>query len=364
MRVIISGGGTGGHVYPAIAVADRLRELDPEVDILFVGALGKMEMEKVPQAGYRIEGLNIRGLQRKLTVANLSFPFRLIGSLIKARKLIRQFKPDVVAGFGGYASGPTLYMASLKGIPTVIQEQNSYPGITNKLLAGRARKICVAYQGMEKFFPKESLRLTGNPVRKDLHHLEDKRAEACKHFGLEPDKKTLLLFGGSLGARTLNNAMSAATKILSERDDIQVLWQMGKLYAEQFGTSSTAQLSHVRAQAFIDRMDLAYSVADVVICRAGASTISELCLAGITAILVPSPNVAEDHQTQNALALVNVGAAEMVTEAEAETHAVRRALELMMDRERCESFRRQIRSLAMPFAADEIAGEIISAAGS
>lgn len=362
MRVIISGGGTGGHVYPAIAVADKLRELDPEVDILFVGALGKMEMEKVPQAGYRIEGLNIRGLQRKLTVANLSFPFRLIGSLMKARKLIKQFKPDVVAGFGGYASGPTLYVASHKGIPTVIQEQNSYPGITNKLLAGRAKKICVAYSGMEKFFPIESLLLTGNPVRKDLHHLEEKRAEACKHFGLEPEKKTLLLFGGSLGARTLNNAMGAATKILSERDDIQVLWQMGKLYAEQFGTSSTAQLPHVRAQAFIDRMDLAYSVADVVICRAGASTISELCLAGMAAILVPSPNVAEDHQTQNAMALVNVGAAEMVTEAEAETHVVSSALELITDRERCVNYRRQISALAMPNAADEIVGEIISAA--
>ena len=364
MRVIISGGGTGGHVYPAIAVADRLRELDPEVDILFVGALGKMEMEKVPQAGYRIEGLNIRGLQRKLTAANLSFPFRLIGSLLKARRLIREFKPDVVAGFGGYASGPTLYVASRKGIPTVIQEQNSYPGITNKLLAGRAKKICVAYTGMEKFFPEESLLLTGNPVRKDLHHLEDKRAEACRHFGLEPDKKTLLLFGGSLGARTLNNAMGAATKILSERDDIQVLWQMGKLYAEQFGASSTAKLPHVRAQAFIDRMDLAYSVADVVICRAGASTISELCLAGITAILVPSPNVAEDHQTQNALALVNVDAATMVSEADAVKHVVSKALELMMDRDKCDAYRLQIRTLAMPDAADEIAGEIISAAGS
>jgi UDP-N-acetylglucosamine--N-acetylmuramyl-(pentapeptide) pyrophosphoryl-undecaprenol N-acetylglucosamine transferase len=364
MRVIISAGGTGGHVYPAIAVADRLRELDPEVEILFVGASGKMEMEKVPQAGYRIVGLNIRGLQRKLTVANLSFPFRLIGSLMKARRLIGEFKPDVVAGFGGYASGPTLYVASRKGIPTVIQEQNSYPGITNKLLAGRARKICVAYPGMEKFFPKDSLQLTGNPVRKDLHHLEDKRAEACRHFGLEPDKKTLLLFGGSLGARTLNNAMSAAEKMLSERDDIQVLWQMGKLYAEQFGASSTAKLPHVRAMAFIDRMDLAYSVADVVICRAGASTISELCLAGMVAILVPSPNVAEDHQTQNALTLVNAGAATMVTEADAVTGAVSSALELMMDRNKCASFRHQIRALATPNAAEEIAGEILNAARS
>ncbi len=364
MRVIISGGGTGGHVYPAIAVADKLRELDPEVDILFVGALGKMEMEKVPEAGYRIEGLNIRGLQRKLTIANLSFPFRLIDSLLKARRLIRDFEPDVVAGFGGYASGPTLYVASRKGIPTVIQEQNSYPGITNKLLAGRAKKICVAYEGMERFFPINSLQLTGNPVRKDLHHLEDKRAEACRHFGLEPDKKTLLLFGGSLGARTLNNAMSAATKILSERNDIQVLWQMGKLYAEHFSASSTANLPHVKAQAFINRMDLAYSVADVVICRAGASTISELCVAGLTAILVPSPNVAEDHQTQNALALVNSGAAMMVTEAEAVTHAVTSALELIDDLERCATYGREISKLAMPDAADEIARVVINAARS
>jgi UDP-N-acetylglucosamine--N-acetylmuramyl-(pentapeptide) pyrophosphoryl-undecaprenol N-acetylglucosamine transferase len=214
---------------------------------------------------------------------------------------------------------------------------------------------------MEKYFPKDSLRLTGNPVRKDLHHLEDKRAEACSHFGLDPDKKTLLLFGGSLGARTLNQAMSAATELLSERDDIQVLWQMGKLYAEQFGASATAMLPHVQAQAFIDRMDLAFSVADVVICRAGASTISELCVAGMAAILVPSPNVAEDHQTQNALALVKVGAAMMIKEADAGRDAVRSALELMEDREKCETLKRQIRTLAMPNAADEIAGEILNA---
>ena len=360
--MIVSGGGTGGHVYPAIAVANRLREVDPEIEILFVGANGKMEMEKVPQAGYRIEGLNVRGLQRKLTLANLSFPFRLIQSLSKARKLIRSFKPDVVAGFGGYASGPTLYMAARMGIPTVIQEQNSYPGITNKLLAKRADVICVAYPGMDRFFPAASIRLTGNPVRKDLADKRDEVEEGRRYFDLQPDKKTLLLFGGSLGARTLNNAMKAATEQLSGRNDIQVLWQMGKLYAEQYGATQTAGLSNVRAVQFIDRMDLAYAAADVVVCRAGASTISELCLVGQPAILVPSPNVAEDHQTKNAMVLVDREAAMYVGESEAVEKAISSAIELLDDKERRKALREAILKLARPEATADIADEVIKAA--
>ena len=363
MKVIVSGGGTGGHVYPAIAVADALCELEPQTEILFVGALGKMEMEKVPKAGYRIEGLNVRGLQRRLTTANLKFPLRLIESLAKARTIIKDFNPDVVAGFGGYASGPTLYMANRMGIPTLLQEQNSYPGITNKLLAKNARVICVAYPGMDRFFPDEKIRFTGNPVRKDLQSLDGRREEALNHFDLDPDRKTLLIFGGSLGARTLNEAMRASKEILSDRNDIQVLWQMGKLYAEQFGSSETAQLANVCPVQFIDRMDLAYALADLVICRAGALTISELCLAQRPAILVPSPNVAEDHQTRNAETLVNNNAAIMVPDADAVPGVVLKALDMIGREDDLAGLAGQIGKLGMPGASDEIAREIINLTG-
>ena len=362
MKVIISAGGTGGHVYPAIAVANRLREVDPSCSILFIGAIGRMEMEKVPQAGYRIEGLNIRGLQRKITTSNLSFPFKLLDSLVKANKLIKEFGPDVVAGFGGYASGPTLYMAARRGLPTVIQEQNSYPGITNRLLARNVDTICVAYPGMEQFFPAEKIKMTGNPVRSELKSAAEKRAEGMEHFGFEPDKKTLLLFGGSLGAKTLNEAMKASTSILKERDDIQVLWQMGKLYTEQYKTSETARLPNVNAVQFIDRMDLAYGAADVVVCRAGASTISELCLVGANAILVPSPNVAEDHQTKNAMVLVEREAAVLVKDAEAVWSAIPEALKLLDDESRAGALSSAILELARPEATAAIAHEIIKAA--
>lgn len=359
--MIISGGGTGGHVYPAIAVADRLKEIDPDIEILFVGASGKMEMEKVPQAGYRIEGLNIRGIQRKLTAGNLSFPFRLLDSLAKANRLINEFKPDVVAGFGGYASGPTLYVSARRKIPTVIQEQNSFPGITNKLLAKSADVICVAYPGMERFFPKEKIRLTGNPVRADLMSSGERREEGIQYFGLESDKKTLLLFGGSLGARTLNDSMKAATSLLKKRNDIQVLWQMGKLYAEQYGESETAMLPNVHAVQFIDRMDLAYAVSDVVLCRAGASTISELCLVGASAILVPSPNVAEDHQTKNAMALVERNAALIVKDVEAVSNAISTAIDLLDDEDQRSALREEILRLARPDATAAIASEVLKA---
>ena len=359
MRVIVSGGGTGGHVYPAIAVANALREIDSEVEILFVGAEGKIEMEKVPAAGYRIEGLKIRGLQRRLTAANLSFPIRLIESLIRARSFLKEFKPDVAAGFGGYASGPTLYMANRLGIPTLVQEQNSYPGITNKLLARDAKRICVAYPEMERFFPKEKMRFTGNPVRKDLQSAGERKEEALSHFGLNPHKKTLLLFGGSLGARTLNEAMRASHELLSKRNDIQVLWQMGKLYAEQYSLCDTAQLDNVHPLQFIDRMDLAYAISDLVICRAGALTISELCLATSPAILVPSPNVAEDHQTKNAATLVNNNAAIMVADKEAVPGAIQKALSLIDDDKKLRELSDEIARLGMPRASAEIAAEII-----
>ncbi|MDX1476072.1 MAG: undecaprenyldiphospho-muramoylpentapeptide beta-N-acetylglucosaminyltransferase [Saprospiraceae bacterium] len=363
MKVIVSGGGTGGHIYPAIAVANRLVERVPGVDILFVGAQGKMEMEKVPLAGFRIKGLWISGLQRRLTVKNLSFPFKLTSSLIRAYRIVRDFNPDVVAGFGGYASGPTLYAASAMGIPAVIQEQNSYPGITNKLLARRVEAICVAYPGMERFFPAGKIRLTGNPVRSDLLELAGKREEAMAYFGLDTDKKTLLLFGGSLGARTLNQLMRAGTDLLRTRNDIQVLWQMGKLYAEQYGQCETADLSTVRAMQYIDRMDLAYAAADVVVCRAGALTISELCLAARAAVLIPSPHVAEDHQTRNAMALVDKRAALLVRDAEAAMQALPVAFELLDDEEKRQALARQISRLAHPQAADAIVNELLQIAG-
>lgn len=360
MKVIISGGGTGGHVYPAIAVATRLRERFPDTDILFVGAIGKLEMEKVPAAGFRIKGLRISGFHRKLTLRNLGFPVKLLGSLVKARAILKRFDPDVVAGFGGYASGPTLYMASLKGIPAIIQEQNSYPGVTNRLLAKRVQRICVAYDGMEKYFPPAKIRVTGNPVRKDLAHIHGKRAEAQRFFGLDPERKTLFLFGGSLGARTLNEAMYHAKGLLAGCDDIQVLWQMGKLYAEQYAQSETARLPHVHPLQYVDRMDLAYAAADVVICRAGASTISELCVAGMAAILVPSPNVAEDHQTHNALALTTEGAARVVQDSEAVQSALRAAIDLVRDDAACAALRERSKAMAKPDAVDRIVDEIMA----
>lgn len=363
MKVIVSGGGTGGHIYPAIAVANRLKDRFPDIDILFVGAQGRMEMEKVPLAGYRIKGLWISGLQRRLSLKNLSFPFKLTSSLIRAYRIVNEFNPDIVIGFGGYASGPTLYAASAMGIPAVIQEQNSYPGITNKLLARRVQAICVAYDGMERFFPASKIRKTGNPVRKDLLELEGKRDEALKYFGLDPAKKTLLLFGGSLGARTLNQVMRDGTGLLSERNDIQVLWQMGKLYAEQYGATKTAALAHVYPMEFIDRMDLAYAVADVVISRAGALTISELCLAAKPAVLVPSPNVAEDHQTKNAMALVDAKAALMVSDAEARSAALDEALSLIDDAERRRDLVRNIARLGHANAADAIVEEVLKVIG-
>ena len=364
MKVILSGGGTGGHVYPAIAVADALKEQMPQAQILFVGAKGRIEMEKVPAAGYDVKGLWISGLDRKLTLRNLLFPVKVISSLMTAYLLMRKFQPQVVAGFGGFASGPLLRVAAWMDVPMVIQEQNSYAGITNRLLAKKARKICVAYPGMEKFFQREKIVLTGNPVRKDLQELKTRRAEALSFFGLDDTKKTLLLFGGSLGARKLNEAMREQAEFFREHDDIQVLWQMGKLYAEKYSVSETAGLRNVHALPFIDRMDLAYAVADVVICRAGALTISEICLTGKAAVLVPSPNVAEDHQTRNALALVERGAAVMVADNSPAEDLLQAAVDILNNPDKRLGLEISIAALARPDAAERIADMIINEAKS
>ncbi len=358
MKVIISGGGTGGHVFPAIAIADALKKIDPTVDILFVGAQGKLEMEKVPKAGYPIKGLKISGFQRKLTLKNFLNLFHLVGSLWKSFWIVREFKPDVVVGVGGYASGPTLEMAYRQGIPVLVQEQNSYAGITNKLLAKKAQKVCVAYPNMERFFPKEKLQMTGNPVRDDIGNLDHLRAEGLAHFGLAQGKKTILLFGGSLGAKTLNIAMRFNAEEISQLTDIQILWQAGKLYIEDYKDCETAQLPNVEIRPFLDRMDLAYAIADVVICRAGALTISELSMVGKPTVLIPSPNVAEDHQTMNAKALVDIHAALLVKDSDATIEMLPKAIHILRNDTQSRQLSQQIKTLARPNAASEIAQEV------
>jgi UDP-N-acetylglucosamine--N-acetylmuramyl-(pentapeptide) pyrophosphoryl-undecaprenol N-acetylglucosamine transferase len=359
MRVLISGGGTGGHVFPAIAIADAVKAALPGAEFLFVGAQGKLEMEKVPKAGYRIEGLWISGVQRKLTLRNLLVPFKLVASLLKARRLIREFRPDVAVGVGGYASGPTLEMACRMGVPALIQEQNSYAGATNRLLGAKVDRICVAYEGMERYFPAEKIVLTGNPVRDAIRNSRATREEGLAFFDLDPNKKTILLVGGSLGARSLNEAMAQQTALLSENPQVQVLWQCGALYIDRFGECETARLPQVRIMPFIDRMDLSYAAADLIVSRAGALAISELCLAGKPAVLVPSPNVAEDHQTKNALALVQKDAAILVKDAEAAQWIIRKALEILKDTSKANMLGKNILSLAKPRAAEDIAEQIL-----
>ncbi|MFQ5445798.1 MAG: undecaprenyldiphospho-muramoylpentapeptide beta-N-acetylglucosaminyltransferase [Saprospiraceae bacterium] len=360
VKVIISGGGTGGHVFPAIAIADAIKKIAPDADILFVGALGKLEMEKVPKAGYPIEGLPVTGFQRKLTWRNLLFPFRLLISWWKARRIVARFRPDVAVGVGGYASGPTLSVAAGMGIPAVLQEQNSFPGVTNKLLAKRAKKICVAYDGMERFFEKEKIVLTGNPVRSSFFKsMREKRGEAFMHFGLDENRKTIFVFGGSLGAHTLNEAMAAGRSLLEEHKGVQLLWQVGRFYAATYEGCDTANLPNVKTKVFIDRMDLAYAAADLIIGRAGALTISELCLVGKPAILVPSPNVAEDHQTKNALALVEKDAALMVKDANAKEELLWTAMEVLKNEELSRKLGGNIKKLAKPNADREIAKAVL-----
>lgn len=353
-KVIVSGGGTGGHIFPAVAIANALKEKYPSIEILFVGAIGRMEMEKVPAAGYKIEGLNISGIQRKLTFKNLTVPFKIIGSTIKANKILRNFKPDVVIGTGGFASGPMLRAAAKKGIPTVIQEQNSFPGLTNKILAKRVDKICVAFDGLEKYFPKEKIVLTGNPVRSEVVKLEGKKPRAAEFFGLMEGKATILIVGGSLGARTINHAVKKFAKDWNDKN-YQVVWQTGKPYFEEAKKHvEENSLTSIRVYDFITKMDLAYAMADVVISRAGAIAISELCLVQKPVILIPSPNVAEDHQTKNAMALVNHNAAVLVKDADAIETLGKCMDEIIIDKNRIEVLRTNIAKLGLTNATNAI----------
>lgn len=358
-RIIISGGGTGGHIFPAISIANTVRKRFPDAEILFVGAEDRMEMEKVPAAGYQIVGLPVSGFDRAHLFNNIKVLNRLRKSLRLAKKTICDFRPDIAVGVGGYASGPTLWMAASQGIPTLIQEQNSYAGVTNKLLAKKASKICVAYDGMEKFFSADRIVITGNPVRQDLEEATNRKEEALAFFGLSSEKKTILVVGGSLGARTINRSIQGDLDKLFA-SDVQVIWQTGRYYYSE----ATKHLKAYRGMPvwcsdFITRMDYAYAAADLVISRAGASSISELCLLKKPVILVPSPNVAEDHQTKNALALVNKDAAIMVADREAEQQLVAKALEVVHDDERLAGMSRNIEKLAHHHSADQIVDEIV-----
>ena len=359
-RVIISGGGTGGHIFPAIAIANALKQINQETEILFVGAEGRMEMDKVPAAGYKIIGLPISGLQRNLSLKNLMFPLKVLRSLSKAKRIIKEFKPDVAVGVGGYASGPVLFAASSQKIPTLIQEQNSYAGITNKILGKKANKICVAYDGMEKFFPKERIILTGNPVRQDILNLSGKKIRGLEYFKLEENKKTVLVVGGSLGARTINESIIKILPALATAN-IQLVWQTGKFFFEKAKLATQPfEEKGIHAHDFIQRMDLAYAVADVVVTRAGASTISELCLVQKPAILIPSPNVAEDHQTKNALALVNRNAALMISDFEADAKLKDTLINLLNDDVQCERLSLNIGKMALQDSARIIANEVLN----
>ena len=370
-RIIISGGGTGGHIFPAISIANTFRKRFPEAEILFVGADDRMEMEKVPAAGYRIVGLPVSGFDRAHLANNIRVVGRLLKSLRLAKKTIREFKPDIAVGVGGYASGPTLWMAASLGIPTLIQEQNSYAGVTNKLLAKKASKICVAYEGMEKFFPAEKIIMTGNPVRQNLFGHSVSREEAVRYFSLDPSKKTILILGGSLGARTINRTLTAGLDIIRQNPDIQFIWQTGKIYIDQVRDAITTAVSeavhhpHINAipnlyvTDFIKDMANAYAAADLVISRAGAGSISEFCLLHKPVILVPSPNVAEDHQTKNALALVDKDAAIYVKDVEAQEKLLPVALATVKDSGKLKELSNNIAKLALPDSATIIAKEVL-----
>jgi len=357
-RLIVSGGGTGGHIFPAVAIANEFKERYPDTEILFVGAEGRMEMTRVPEAGYKIVGLWISGLQRRLTWSNLLFPVKVIASYFKARRIIKDFRPDAVIGTGGYASGPMMMAATRKGIPSLIQEQNSFAGLTNKQVAAKATRICVAYEGMDRYFPKDKIVLTGNPVRKDILTVASKRDRALAHFGFDPAVRTLLIVGGSLGARTINESIiQGIDKLVAS--GFQLIWQTGKGYYDAYKARlEKYDLSRIRVQDFVKEMDLAYAAADVVISRAGAIAVSEICIAGKPVILVPSPNVAEDHQTKNAQALVSKDAAILVKDVEASAKLVDAALDLMKDQERSKSLVANIVRLARPDATVAIVNEI------
>jgi len=361
-RFIISGGGTGGHIFPAIAIADALKKAMPKSEILFVGALGRMEMERVPAAGYEIVGLPVAGFQRRISFKNITFFFKLAASMLKARKIIKIFRPHVVIGVGGYASGPVLRAASSKGIPTLIQEQNSFPGVTNRILAKKSSTICVAYPNMEKFFPGDKILFTGNPIRSNLLNSIDPK-DAYLFFGLNPSMKTILVIGGSLGAGSVNKGILNYISNIKNKD-VQILWQTGKNYYQDVSAAlDTLDIKNVKVQPFIKEMDSAYALADIVVSRAGAGTISELALLGKASILVPSPNVSEDHQTKNAMALVEKGAALLVKDADAPQSLLKTALELLTDEPKCKMLASNISHFARPNADKDIAQEVIKLGG-
>ena len=359
-RIILSGGGTGGHIYPAVAVAEALkRKYGEEVELLFVGAEGKMEMEKIPALGYRVEGLPVAGLQRRLTLKNLALPFKVLASIRRAKRVIREFKADIVVGFGGYASAPVLWAAQRLGVPTIIQEQNSYAGLTNKLLSKRAKRICVSYDNMERFFPKERIVMTGNPLRGRFSAEGSNRAEALGYYGLTAELPVVLVVGGSLGTRTLNEMMKAWILTLDGTAPVQVIWQTGKFYEKEMQQFlKEYPTKNIWQGAFIDRMDYAYAAADVVLSRSGACTVSELCLVAKPTIFVPSPNVSEDHQTKNAMALVDKGAAEIVRDSEAVERGMKEAVALAMDKNRLSRLSANIAKLAIADAAERVVREI------
>lgn len=359
IKIIISGGGTGGHVFPAIAVANALKEKDAGIDILFVGADHKMEMQRVPAAGYEIIGLPVTGFQRRLSFKNIVFFYNLFVSMVRSRRIINSFKPDVVVGVGGYASGPVVRAAAAKGIPVLIQEQNSYAGVTNRILAKKAEKICVAYEGMEKYFPPEKIIITGNPVRQDLADVSGKSDEARSYFGTGENKKVILVLGGSLGARSINESILRHAELI-RNSGIEVIWQTGiNGYKKAKESLDNTRSGNIHIYDFITRMDLAYAVSDLVISRAGAGTISELCLTGKPSVLVPSPYVAEDHQTMNAMALVRKNAAVLVKDADSVSKLVPAAIEIAGNPERLAELKQNISSMAYPHSAQQIAGEII-----
>jgi UDP-N-acetylglucosamine--N-acetylmuramyl-(pentapeptide) pyrophosphoryl-undecaprenol N-acetylglucosamine transferase len=354
-KIILSGGGTGGHIYPAISIANELKSRFPDAEFLFVGAKDKMEMEKVPQAGYTIEGLWISGIQRKLTTKNLSFPFKLISSLFKSRKILKQFKPDVAIGTGGFASGPLLQMAALKGIPCLIQEQNSYPGITNKILGKKVDRVCVAYDDLERFFPSKKMIKTGNPVRQDLLSIENKTIEAKDFFHLKHSKITVLVLGGSLGSKRINELIEEKLEFF-QTQNVQVIWQCGKLYYNSYKKFS--DLEHVQVHAFLNKMDMAYAAADVIISRAGASSVSELCIVGKPVIFIPSPNVAEDHQTKNANAIVDKNGAMLIKEEDLEIDFENKFSQIVKSPEKQQELGKNIKELALVNATKDIADEV------
>ncbi len=354
-RVILSGGGTGGHIYPAISIANEFKSRHPETEFLFVGAKDKMEMEKVPQAGYKIEGLWISGLQRKLSWKNLSFPFKLISSLLKSRKILKRFKPDVAIGTGGFASGPLLHVAASKGIPSLIQEQNSFPGITNKLLGKKADTICVAYDGLDKYFPEHKIKKTGNPVRLDILRVQGKSIEGKDHFRLKHNKITLLVIGGSLGARRINELIEHKLEFF-ETQNVEIIWQCGKLYYSYYRHHDN--LDHVQVHAFINRMDMAYAAADLIISRAGAISVSELCVVGKPVIFIPSPNVSEDHQAKNARSIADQKGAIVIREEDLDIDFENEFSKLVTSAEKQEKLAQNIKKLALANATGDIVDEV------